>query len=295
MRLNSKTNCGMTLFEVLVVIAVVLVLAAIFLPALTRPPHRHGSYCANDLKQVGLAFKVWAGDNQDKYPMEISVTNGGTMELVDSGTVWQHFAVMSNELNTPRILFCPNDDDPAQREANQFAVTWDYAPPGPAVQFSGNSNTSYFVGVDATDLKPSMPLAGDRNITLSNLALRAGLHSLPTNAPTGWSDKMHVRQGNILLSDGSVQGISSGNCPATFTLRARRRIVWLCHEDSQSAKENGTDANRGARRFGFVGAARISAIAEWPRKQSASGTHRVHEQFEACRSGISRLVCRSRG
>jgi hypothetical protein len=43
----------------------------------------------NNLKQIGLAVRVWALDNQDIYP-----TN---------------FICMSNELNTPKILVCPAD------------------------------------------------------------------------------------------------------------------------------------------------------------------------------------------
>jgi hypothetical protein len=38
--------------------------------------------CVNDLKQVGIAFRLWEGDNNDKYPMAVSVTNGGAMELI---------------------------------------------------------------------------------------------------------------------------------------------------------------------------------------------------------------------
>jgi hypothetical protein len=36
--------------------------------------------------------------------MQVSVTNGGTMELVNGGTVFEHFLVMSNELSTPKLL-----------------------------------------------------------------------------------------------------------------------------------------------------------------------------------------------
>ena len=45
--------------------------------------------CVNNLKQVGLAFRIWAGDNQDKYPTTLNV--------------------MSNELSTTKILVCPSD------------------------------------------------------------------------------------------------------------------------------------------------------------------------------------------
>jgi hypothetical protein len=68
----------------------------------------------NNMKQIGLAFQVWASDHQDGYPWAVSVTNGGTMELaiagadnIDPNPI--HFQVLSNELVTPRILVCVAD------------------------------------------------------------------------------------------------------------------------------------------------------------------------------------------
>jgi len=98
---------GLTLFEMLLVTTVLAVLATLFLPALTRPRHHsHGISCVNDLKQVGLAFRVWEGDNNDKYPMAVSNKLGGTLEWVPDGNAFRHFQVMSNELSTPKILVC---------------------------------------------------------------------------------------------------------------------------------------------------------------------------------------------
>jgi prepilin-type processing-associated H-X9-DG protein len=196
---------GLTLFEVLIVISVLLLLAAVFLPALARPRrHPSGVSCVNDLKQVGLAFRVWEGDYGDKYPMSVSVTNGGTMELVESGVVWRHFQVMSNELNTPKILFCPQDTDSKRKMASIFVASMISG----QIPFAGNSNTSYFVDVDATDMNPTMFLAGDRNLTLKGVALSPGLHSLRTNELMGWTRDLHVNQGNVLMADGSVQAFS---------------------------------------------------------------------------------------
>jgi hypothetical protein len=71
--------------------------------------------CVNNLKQVGLAFRQWALDNADQFPFNVSTNAGGTRELCDRGTdgfernAACHLLVMSNELNTPKILVCPKD------------------------------------------------------------------------------------------------------------------------------------------------------------------------------------------
>ena len=171
--------------------------------------------CTNNLKQVGLAFRIWAGDHQDINPMQVSVTNGGAMEAVLSGNIVAVFQVMSNELNTPKILFCPTDKKRIQ------AVIF----PSPSgtpqnaghESFSGNNNLSYFVGLDAKDTLPSMFLSGDDNFLVGGTNIYAsggspapsGILSLTTNTPVAWNDTRHLKQGNVGLADGSVQGFST--------------------------------------------------------------------------------------
>jgi prepilin-type processing-associated H-X9-DG protein len=121
--------------------------------------------------------------------MAVPVGKGGTRDLAAGPTVFFHFTVMSNELSTPKILLCPAD-------ANRVFAT----------DFNGfgNSNISYFVGIDADDTVPQEFLAGDRNITNGSPVVNGILH-LATNRPVGWTHEMHNRQGNVALADGSVQ------------------------------------------------------------------------------------------
>ena len=185
----------MILFEVGVIIAIMMLLAVLLLPSLLRPrPSRSGINCVNNLKQIGLAYRIWAGDNGDKYPMQVSVTNGGAMELAGAGNASTSFLVMSNELSTPKVVICP--EDAKSIRAADFGSGF------------SNSNVSYFVGLDADDTMPISLLSGDSNLAIGGVPVKSGLLGFPTNAPIAWTAARHVNQGNIGLADGSVGSAS---------------------------------------------------------------------------------------
>jgi len=165
--------------------------------------------CNNNLKQIGLSFRQWALDNGDKFPMQVSTTNWGTLEWVGNGPTYFHFLVMSNELNTPKLLFCPEESDSNRRPAVTFGSA---AGLGIGqIPLTNDNSISYFVGVDAHDSQPSMFLAGDHHFTVGGKTPRPGLLALRTNSPVAWAKPARPRHndgGNIALADGSVQSFS---------------------------------------------------------------------------------------
>lgn len=151
--------------------------------------------CLNNLKQVGIAFRLWPPDQSDAYPMQYRKDRGGTKELIGTGQVFVHFRALSNELQSPKLLVCPAD--------KQKTVA-----PNFNEGFS-DANVSYFVGLDAAEELPQSILAGDRNLAATGRPLEKGLFVLTTNMLLSWTKNIHNNHGNICYGDGSAQFLTS--------------------------------------------------------------------------------------
>jgi len=170
---------------------------------------------------TGGGFNSGLGDAVYARTAVASGSAGGAPYL------YQIFGVMSNELSTPKIATCPSDDGHSAH--TNFNLGNNPASPAPNTPNFQNQYVSWFVGVDASDANPQMFLAGDRNIYGSstqptavspfpnqgfgdgpNLTYIMGTNwnANPVTAPC-WTDKMHQKNGNVLIVDGSVQQWSS--------------------------------------------------------------------------------------
>jgi len=187
-----RTDSGVTLIDLFIVVAVLALLAMVLLPALYRPTARAPRiHCVNNLKQIGLAARMWSNDHT-QFPWNVPMSSNGVKEIALSGDVAALFRSMSNELSSAKILYCPSDGA-RTRETNFTKLN--------------NKNISYFIGLDADETKRQTILSGDRNISGGLLISNRIMEVRATNVLV-WGADIHGHFGNMGLSDGSVQQVN---------------------------------------------------------------------------------------
>jgi type II secretory pathway pseudopilin PulG len=229
----NQRRTGLTIIEVCVVIALLAVLASMLLPATSRSSQHRAQRisCLNNLKEIGTAYRLWAGDNGDLVPSQQTVASNGWWDFLTNGNqgarCWMNYAIMQNELGqSPKLVVCPADErQPALAFTNGF----------------DNTHVSYFVGVNANDTYPQSMLGGDRNLGPGTVpdpgygfSPKDGKGNdviIPISGPVCWSLKMHsagnpAGGGNILLGDGSGQQMSSASFNQNWLRNAAGTNNW---------------------------------------------------------------------
>jgi hypothetical protein len=229
------TSEAFTRIELLVVLVLVAVFGGLLVFILAGPPisvsHGPRITCLNNLKQVGLAYRIWANDHHDRFPASESASHGGWSEVLTNANqgllTWTNYAIMAEELGrASKLVACPSDE---RKTGTNFAA---------------NINLSYFVGLSAIDSQPFSLLGGDRNLCggikpdpnygFSPEGGQGNDVAIQTNSQAGpicWSLKMHSRGnsdggGNILLGDGSAQEVSTLSFRTNWQLFAGLTTNW---------------------------------------------------------------------
>jgi prepilin-type N-terminal cleavage/methylation domain-containing protein/prepilin-type processing-associated H-X9-DG protein len=222
---------GFTLVEVLIAIGIIAVLAALLFPVARNV--RQGaqrSSCANNLKQLGVAFQQYVQDNGGRYPGAGQLQrwgNGGhwvkgTNNGVTSGTV-------NNDGMDGALFKIATPDEPTGRTADiEGGALYSYVKSAPTYicpssPYGEDTRLSYSMNcaIAGMNVNARMKTPGEINLLVDEAYANDGFFYVAnsTNSTDALAQN-HVKSGNILFCDGHVKSYTYDLYPLSSTAGA---------------------------------------------------------------------------
>jgi prepilin-type N-terminal cleavage/methylation domain-containing protein/prepilin-type processing-associated H-X9-DG protein len=152
---STRSGIAFTIVELLVAIAIIAILAALLLPAISKGKSKaKQTSCVNNLRQLGLAFEMYRGDSQDLFPAPGSKKAYGPQAEdwiwwqfgrgVEKSSIARHVSKFN-----PAVFTCPQDTDAKNLQEEGLL-------PDDPYRFSYALNSRDLVEVDGKQINPGM-------------------------------------------------------------------------------------------------------------------------------------------
>ena len=196
-----RHRAAFTLIEILVVIAIIALLAAILFPVFATAIKKGQQVrCATQLRQVGLAIRMYADDHDELPPQ-------GGYDLPAQRMNWQDTLLQTAYLADARVLLCPS----ANPTGNGPSYRWSYGVNGWVMGWN------HSVNMDTLPF-PSRTVLATEKVGYDWPACPPGT---PVNSPFYFPLRYdHPGGVNILCCDGHVAVVSLA------TIQADPNIIW---------------------------------------------------------------------
>lgn len=187
-----------TLIELLIVIAIIAILAAMLLPALNKAREKgKATTCRNNLKQVLLFALMYADDNEERLPKYNQHDYPYTYVLFGRQPSWSKIPTIKNSFSCPSLPYNPS----AGLYRNQFAQVYGIviASQGYNLKVCKNPSQTMLFGDSYSYSKFN---------SSGILAQMYGIYNASITPPDGGLlHARHEHAANIAFVDGHVEGI----------------------------------------------------------------------------------------
>ena len=196
---------GFTLVEILVIIAIVALLAALLSSVFSRVREQgRKTTCADNLKQIGLAFLQYSQDNSETFPPAFSVAPSYTSV----------FKRVQPYIRNTQILACPSDNGPSKFSSDPRASGPLYEQWGASYSYNPNPNPYSEQGGWCSLPQNSSPPQGLDKISVSQVKSPTRVVLVLESSgifPFSWHEESAFAYGsarsNVCFVDGHVKFI----------------------------------------------------------------------------------------
>ena len=207
-----KRRGAFTLVELLVVIGIIALLISILLPALNKARRASQAVaCASNLRQIGMAFQLYANDRQQWYPMNIGTNTYFWPPSSDSTTLWYAYIApylgwngdtSVNGFIYPRVLDCPAYDRTADVTWASTAANWTFVSYGYNDVYFGNFSFSNPTTQSRTFKRGQIQRPAEKFLVMDSLYTLTRWYTVGTDPYP--IQPRHDKRCNVLFADGHV-------------------------------------------------------------------------------------------